>query len=121
MISRQISKFCMQTREAYFAFFDEPSPEFITICDVLYGCQFSRFIFTFEIDMVMQTVPFLCRGNYISISSDSNLADSEYADDVVLTNEYPRRMQFFLDLLNDNAGRFGMYLPSSECEMLTGN
>lgn len=62
-----------------------------------------------------------CENSRIAIFSNRNLSDFECALDVVIPTEGLSVLQVFLDLLEDNVGRFGLRSGPSKCQMLLQN
>lgn len=59
--------------------------------------------------MVMEIVLSKCKNGDIYICPDKKLYDLEYADDVMLLSEDPKKLQAFLNRLNNSQGTFGMH------------
>lgn len=67
---------------------------------------------------VMETALSSCENSGVDICSNGNLFDEEHADDFVLLNEDPSKLQFSPDRLNDSVGMFEMVFACSNCRVL---
>lgn len=55
----------------------------------------------------------------IHTDSDRKLSHLEYANDVVQLSEYSRKLQVFMDYLNESVIALGIRFAPSKCKILT--
>lgn len=93
------------------------SSRFIVKSGARQDCSFLSLRFICVIEMIVLIALSPCENSDINTRLGRKLFGLEYAEDVMLTNEDPDKLQIFLDCLNDYVDKFGTHFPLSECKM----
>jgi hypothetical protein len=80
------------------------------------GCILSPLLFNMSIDWVMRQV--VRPGDGVAISDNLNLADTDYADDIMLISNSPVEAQDLLNRLETAAGKMGLRINAAKTKVM---
>ena len=81
------------------------------------GCPLSPFLFNFIIDEILDHTIGGSNCSGVHLTTEGNLVDLEYADDIVLLFEHQHEAQECLYRLSETIQSFGMCLAPSKCKV----
>ena len=98
--------------------YGELSKSFPTTSGVRQGCPLSPFLFNFIIDEILDHTIGGSNCSGVHLTTEENLVDLEYADDIVLLFEHQHEAQECLDRLSETIQSFGMCFAPSKCKVM---